>query len=300
MSLCQTALLADVPQASRYVFFALTGAPSGQVRQSLLRLAEVADGRQLLVGLGHELVQFLGAAVPDLRTFAGLTGPGVSVPGTPAALLCWLCGTDVGDLVHLTRRLQKALAPTLRMTHAVDAFRHGQGPNGHGLDLTGYEDGTENPKGDAALNAAVVQGAGPGLDGSSFMAVQQWLHDLDAFDAMTPHDQDHTIGRRRADNEEIDDAPASAHVKRTAQESFAPEAFVLRRSMPWAVDAQAGLMFVAFGKSFDAFEALLQRMAGLEDGVVDALFGISRPISGAYFWCPPMQADRLDLRQLGL
>ena len=108
------------------------------------------------------------------------------------------------------------------------------------------------------------------------------------------------MGRRRSDNEELDDAPDSAHVKRTAQESFAPESFVLRRSMPWVAGAQAGLMFVAFGKSFDAFEAILRRMVGLEDGLVDALFGISRPISSAYFWCPPMLGGRLDLRQLGL
>ena len=112
--------------------------------------------------------------------------------------------------------------------------------------------------------------------------------------------QDHMVGRRRSDNEELEDAPESAHVKRTAQESFEPEAFVLRRSMPWAAGTDCGLMFVAFGKSFDAFEAQLRRMVGLEDGVVDALFGMSKPMSSAYFWCPPIHAGRLDLRQLGL
>ena len=55
------------------------------------------------------------------------------------------------------------------------------------------------------------------------------------------------IGRRRADNEELADAPQSAHVKRTAQESFTPEAWLLRRSLPWAGPAGEGLMFVAFG-----------------------------------------------------
>jgi putative iron-dependent peroxidase len=72
--------------------------------------------------------------------------------------------------------------------------------------------------------------------------------------------------------EEMDDAPVSAHVKRTAQESFSPEAFVVRRSMPWSSGRAAGLMFVAFGSSVDAFEAQLRRMVGLEDGMTDALF----------------------------
>jgi putative iron-dependent peroxidase len=187
---------------------------------------------------------------------------------------------------------------------ALDAFRHGQGPNGHGLDLSGYEDGTENPKDEAAETAALVHGAGVGMDGSSFVAVQQWLHDFDAFEALGTDGQDNAIGRRRSDNEELADAPESAHVKRTAQESFEPEAFVLRRSMPWAMSNKAGLMFVAFGCSFDAFEAQMRRMAGLEDGVADALFQFSKPVNGAYFWCPPVrqgvQGARLDLQQLGL
>jgi putative iron-dependent peroxidase len=44
----------------------------------------------------------------------------------------------------------------------------------------------------------------------------------------------------------------------------------------------------------------MRRMAGQEDGVVDAIFGISKPVTGACFWCPPMRGGRLDLRQLGL
>ncbi|MDD2925360.1 Dyp-type peroxidase [Rhodoferax sp.] len=300
MSDCQKAVLDEVPRAGRYAFFVLVTQQVDAVRASLNRLASLVDGTQVLVGMGVELAQLLGAQVPGLRGFQALCGPGVSVPATPVALCCWLRGDDPGELWLLSRQLQQALAPGLRLVQVVDAFRYGRGPEGHGRDMTGFEDGLENPVDDAARDAALLQGAGPGLDGSSFMVVQQWLHDLDAFDAMSPQAQDHMIGRRRNDNEELDDAPASAHVKRTAQESFVPEAFALRRSMPWAAGLQAGLMFVAFGRSFDAFEAQMRRMAGLEDGVVDGLFAVSRPLTGAHFWCPPMRGGRLDLRQLGL
>lgn len=110
--------------------------------------------------------------------------------------------------------------------------------------------------------------------------------------------QDNAIGRRRRDNKELEHAPASAHVKRTAQENFTPEAFVVRRSMPWADAAQAGLMFVAFGKSLDAFEAQLRRMVGADHGITDALFKFTRPLTGGYFWCPPVRNGRLDLRAI--
>jgi putative iron-dependent peroxidase len=253
MTVCQSAVLEAVPAVGRYLSFSLGVSDIAQIHQSLTRLSSFADSSNMLVGVGADLVQAMGAQVPGLKNFEALSGPSVEVASTPVALLCWLRGTDMGDLVLQTRLVKQALSPALQLSKVVDVFRHGQGPNGHGRDLTGYEDGTENPEGAAAVEAALVQNAGPGLDGGSFMAVQQWLHDLNAFEAMTPLTQDHMIGRRRVDNQEIDDAPESAHVKRTAQENFEPEAFVLRRSMPWAAGDEAGLMFVAFGKSFAAF-----------------------------------------------
>jgi putative iron-dependent peroxidase len=44
----------------------------------------------------------------------------------------------------------------------------------------------------------------------------------------------------------------------------------------------------------------MKRMAGAEDRIVDALFTFTRPVTGAYFWCPPMRGKKLDLRALGL
>jgi putative iron-dependent peroxidase len=295
----QSGILAPVPRVGRYLFFVLADAPQA-VDKALLRMVPLVDGLAVVTGFGPDCVAALGTTVPGLRAFPDLGAASVPVPATPCALWCWLRGDDMGDLVNLTRGISQALAPAFQLDQVVDGFRHGQGPNGHGRDLTGYEDGTENPEGDAALDAALVPGGGPGLQGSSFVAVQQWVHDFAAFESLDPQAQDFMVGRRRIDNEELDDAPVSAHVKRTAQESFTPEAFVLRRSMPWAAGVQAGLLFVAFGHSLDAFEAQMRRMAGLEDGVEDALFKMSVPVTGSYFWCPPMHDGQLDLRAVGL
>ena len=92
--------------------------------------------------------------------------------------------------------MQKALAPAFAVRHVVDGFRHAWSEGGHGRDLTGFEDGTENPMGDKAEEAAFAHGLGDGLDGSSYVAVQQWVHDLDAFEALEDEARDHHIGRR--------------------------------------------------------------------------------------------------------
>jgi putative iron-dependent peroxidase len=300
----QPGIAADVPSAGRYLFFSLSaGVATEALRAALARLAERVDGVSAVAGLGPQLVEALGRHLPGQREFPSFDGAAVSVPRTPTALWLWLRSTDAtdrGDLVLSAQAFEAALAPALHLDRVIDGFRHGRGPNGHGRDLTGYEDGTENPSGDAALAAAFADDLGDGLDGSSFVAVQQWVHDFPAFQALPAERQDHVMGRRRVDNEELEDAPESAHVKRTAQEDFDPEAFVLRRSMPWALGSKAGLMFVAFGRTHDAYEAQMRRMAGLDDGITDALFTISHPVSGAYFWCPPLRDGRLDLRRLGL
>ena len=60
------------------------------------------------------------------------------------------------------------------------------------------------------------------------------------------------------------------------------------------------IVFVAFGKSFDAFQAILTRMIGENDGRIDAPFPFTTPVTGSYFWCPPRLGGVLNLKCLGL
>jgi putative iron-dependent peroxidase len=289
----QPGILARIPREARYLSFHLKD--NEHVAEDLRALARAADGSACVVGIGEPVLGALGRSLEGLRPFPRYSGPGFEVPATQTALWCWLRGDERGELVLRSREIQGQLARGFEAAGVIDAFRHG-----NGKDLSGYEDGTENPKGKKAIAAAVSDDPKTGMPGSSFVAVQQWVHDLERFNARSQKERDETIGRRLRDNKELADAPASAHVKRTAQESFTPEAFVLRRSMPWADATRAGFVFVAFGRSLDAFEAQLKRMAGAEDGIVDALFTFTRPVTGAYYWCPPLRKGRIDLRVLGL
>ena len=292
MNHCQPAILeVPVPLQARHLFFSLSS--PGELCAALDRLVPLIDGRNLVVGLGQPLVQALGCSVSGLQAFPCFEGALVDVPSTQHALWCWLRGEDRGELLHVSRRLEAALSPALALDQAVEAFRHKEG-----RDLTGYEDGTENPVGDAAIEAAIVAEGEAGDVGGSFAVIQRWVHDLNYFESLPASEQDDIFGRRKSDNEELDEAPASAHVKRTAQESFEPEAFMVRRSMPWVEGAQAGLMFLCFGRSFAAFEVQMRRMAGVDDGIVDALYRFSRPVSGDYYWCPPLRGGVLDLSAL--
>lgn len=293
MNTIQDGILSDGPQLARYMSFDLIDAEAA--KDCLIALQEVIDGQSTVIGFGLSLTMAFAAEIDGLHQMPVSTSAGLDIPSTPCALWLWLHGNDRGELLHRSRMFEELLISAFELSSVIEGCKYDKN-----RDLSGYEDGTENPQGDEAIKAAIVQGQGEGLDGGSFVVVQQWVHDLDMLDLMTEEERDNTIGRHVSDNEEFDDAPEFAHVKRSAQESFEPEAFMLRRSMPWTEGMDGGLIFVSFGKSFTAFEAILKRMIGNEDGIQDGLFNFTKPITGAYLWCPPMKNGRLDLSKLGI
>ena len=282
----QPYILAPLAAHGRSLSFRLKA--EADPRAALSRLAREWRPAWGVVGLGAPLVAALGRSLPGLRPFPALAGAGVTVPSTQQALWVLLLGEERSALFDRAQALQTWLAGTFELEDGLDTFQYAGG-----RDLTGYEDGTENPKEEAAVAAALVpEGA---LAASSYVAVQRWSHDLVHFQSHSAPERDNLIGRRQEDNEELEDAPESAHVKRSAQESYSPEAFMVRRSMPWATAREQGLEFIAYGHSLEAFEQVLTRMVGLEDGVVDGLFRFSRPVTGGYYWCPPLVGEGLDL-----
>jgi putative iron-dependent peroxidase len=289
----QPAILAPVAPVGAALVFDIGSGVDPRPGLAAVR-GECGDG-DVAIGIGAPLALALGAAIEGLRGFEAVSGVGVAFPSTQGALWVFIRGEERGAVFDRAKAIARKLGAGWLLREEVDAFRYRGG-----RDLTGYEDGTENPKGDAALEAVVVTRGGDGTAGGCFVAVQRYVHDLARFEDFDPAARDAIIGRRADTNEEIADAVATAHVKRAAQESFDPPAFMLRRSMPWGGLRENGLYFVAYVELLDRFERVLHRMSGLEDGKVDGLLAITRAASGGYYFCPPMAGDTLDLRALGM
>ncbi|HEX6511609.1 MAG TPA: Dyp-type peroxidase [Chloroflexota bacterium] len=286
----QPGILQPPPPVGRHLTFDVRH--GGDARAALGRRAASAPA-SCVVGLGAPLVMALGASIDGLRPFPALPGCGVEPPSTQNALWVFVREQSASECFDASRGIERSLGSDMTAVEEVGTFLY---RGGH--DLSGYEDGTENPRGEHAAEVGIV-GSGP-LQGSSFAATQRWIHDLIRFQDLTQLDRDNTIGRHLEGNDEIPDAPVTAHIQRSAQESFEPDAFMVRRSMPWSEQGQHGLYFLAFGNSLDRFERVLARMAGMDDGVVDGLFGFTRPVTGGYYWCPPRSGDRLDLSAVGI
>lgn len=293
MQSVQPGILTEETQLARYLMFSINSIDD--IPAALLSLQANTNTQEMVIGLGQSLVTCLNINIPGLHVLTAHSVKGIDIPSSPMALWCWLRGSDRGEIFHQSRFIENLLMPAFILDDIIDSFQYN---NNH--DLSGYVDGTENPVGEDAVNAAVVQDANAAMNGSSYVVFQQWLHDFDELEGMTGEHRDNVIGRRLRDNEELSEAPETAHVKRSAQESFTPEAFMLRRSMPWVDGNNGGLAFVAFGRSLDAFESVLNRMLGNDDDVCDALFEFTRPISSACFWCPPVCNGKINLSALKL
>lgn len=280
-------VLAPIPSSARFLTFAVK--EGADPVPSLRRLADVTHDAATVVGVGHPVA----AAVTGLRPFPSTMTR--LFPSTQHALWATIGHADRGAQLDAAVALAATVAEAFVVVEEVDAFAYRGG-----RDLSGFEDGTENPQGEAARAAAIIRGRGPGLDGGAFVAVQRWVHAPDVLAKMTTGEKSAAIGRDLDSNEELKEAATTAHVKRTAQESFEPPAFMVRRSMPYGGVVERGLYFVAYVEDLDRFERVLRRMGGEEDGAHDALFVFTKALTGGYYFCPPVVDGRLDLRALRL
>lgn len=299
-AVAQPGILAPPPPLGSYMLFR-TNADRPDITALINSLADnfanaVKDGT-LVVGFGNELMAAADSAIAYKRYLQPEDGHAPS-PANPADLAVWLRGNDRGELFYLGRKIDQQLSRYCRLTKLIHSFTYRRRTEGKDVvahDLSDFEDGIENPQGQAAIDAALMSSPATHLNGSSLWALQLWQHDFTWLEAASTAEKEHAIGRSLRDNQELADNKPSAHIVRTEQESFSPQAHMLRRSMPWCDDQlNAGLVFSCFAHSLYPFEVQLGRMRGCEDGIQDGVFQFSRILETNYFWCPPIdQAGRL-------
>lgn len=290
----ETSASEDLAQPGLFVENAMAGYSlewtlSGNAGRALATLAALDPGGAV-IGIGAPLVDAAGGQVPGLRAFNRLEGRAV-MPATQRAVWAFITDDSPSAAFQRAETLTAALADDLTVADALPLFRYRDG-----RDLTGYRDGTANPKGGEARDAALI--AEGDQAGGSFVLVQRYLHFRNRFARLAQADRDDVIGRRLSDDEEMEEAPDSSHVKRTDQEGFDQPAFMLRRSMPWGDPRRHGLQFIAFADDLERIDKVLRRMCGLEDGIADALLVHTQAETGSYYYCPPMRNGRLDLGRL--
>lgn len=257
-------------------------------KRLIAQVMAVGEEGNLVVAFGRDAWQKLAPdSMPDnFISFHPVLGAQDRIaPGTQADLLFWIHGA------HHDRNFARALAiqVALREVATLELEAHGFSYL-DSRDLTGFVDGTENPRATEARSVALIPEGQPGA-GGSFVLSQQWVHELERFAQLGVAEQEHIIGRSKADSIELADAPETAHIRRTDVKVDGNALKIYRRSAPWGNMRENGLYFLAFSRELIRFAIQLDRMFGLaEDGVIDRLTEFSAPVSGSYFFAPSLEA----------
>jgi len=213
---------------------------------------------------------------------------GYTMPATQHDLWLWVAGHAYDKVFDVTREATRVLAPVADLADEVAGWTYREN-----RDLTGFIDGTENPSLSEAPEVALIPPQYAGA-GGSIVLVQKWIHDAAAFDALPIEEQEKIIGRTKDTSIELDEevrGPQS-HVSRTVIEENGEELHIFRRNTPFGTATEHGTMFIGFSCDQRRLARMLDRMAGAEDGIRDALTRYTTAVSGAYYFVPSLEALR--------
>lgn len=210
-------------------------------------------------------------------------GDGYVMPATQHDAVLWLSGSSYDVVFDEARQAVKALTPLSRIADETSGWSYRRY-----RDLTGFVDGTENPSLLDAPGIVVIPEGSPGA-GGTILLLQQWAHDVTAWESLPVASQEKVMGRTKPESTELDPKPPDSHVGKTDQDELGK---IFRRNVPYGTITDHGTMFVGFCAAQRPLQAMLESMIGAADGVRDALTRYTRPLTGAYYFIPSTDAIR--------
>ncbi|MEV5732803.1 Dyp-type peroxidase [Streptomyces sp. NPDC052292] len=295
------------PLTNAAIFLVVTIDPDGEpvVRELLSDLnglqravgfRATPDGKlSVVAGIGSEAWDrlFTGPRPADLHRFRELAGARHKAVSTPGDLLFHIRATRLDLCFALAAEIMERLRAVVTVRDEVHGFKYFDV-----RDLLGFVDGTENPTGPTARAAVLIGDEDPRFSGGSYVIVQKYLHDLDAWNALPIEAQEMVIGRRKLSDIELDDTvkPADSHVALTTiEDPDGTKHQILRDNMPFGAAGRGefGTYFIGYARTPAVTERMLERMfLGASHASHDRILDFSTPATGSLFYVP--SSDFLD------
>jgi putative iron-dependent peroxidase len=289
------------PLTRAAIFLVVTINPGPEYREAirafcgdlaaLLRAVEFRDiegGLSCVMGFGSDAWDRLfGTPRPkELHAFREIRAGERHAVATPGDMLFHIRAKRMDLCFELATQIMASIGDTVSAVDEVHGFRYFDD-----RDLIGFVDGTENPRGEAALDAVLVGEEDAAFARGSYVVVQKYLHDLNGWNALSTEAQERIIGRKKLSDIELDDSvkPTSAHSALTTIVEDGKEVKILRDNMPFGHAAQGefGTYFIGYSRSPRTIEQMLENMfVGRPPGNYDRLLDFSRAVTGNLFFAP--------------
>jgi porphyrinogen peroxidase len=241
-----------------------------------------------VMGIGSEAWDRLfGPPRPaELHPFREIRAGSRHAESSPGDLLFHIRAKHMDLCFELATRIMANLDGAVSAVDEVHGFRYFDD-----RDLLGFVDGTENPRGQAVIEAAIIGEEDPAFAGGSYVIVQKYLHDMDAWNALSTEAQERIIGRTKLSDIELDTSikPTSAHNALTTITENGREFKILRDNMPFGNTAtgEFGTYFIGYCRTPRVTEQMIENMfVGRPPGNYDRLLDFSRAVTGTLFFVP--------------
>jgi len=258
---------------------------------ALLRAVGFRESEGILsciVGFGSDAWDRLfGLPRPaELHPFREIRSGARHAVSTPGDLIFHIRAKRMDFCFELAAQIMARLEGAISTADEVHGFRYFDQ-----RDLLGFVDGTENPTGSAADYAVFIGDEDPAFSGGSYVIVQKYLHNLEAWNALPTEAQEGIIGRRKASDIELDESvkPVSAHNALTVIEENGVEIKILRDNMPFGRPGHSefGTYFIGYSRSPGTIEQMLENMfIGRPPGNYDRILDFSTAVTGNLFFVP--------------
>ena len=244
-------------------------------------------GLSCVLGIGNDAWDRLfGQPRPlQLHPFREIRAAARHAVSTPGDLLFHIRAQHFDLCFELGTQIVARLGDAISPVEEVHGFRYFDA-----RDLLGFADGTENPTGQAAMDATLIGAEDAAFAGGSYVIVQKYLHDLAGWNALATEEQERIIGRTKLSDIELDDAskPSWAHNALTTIVKDGKEIKILRDNMPFGrAGGEFGTYFIGYSRSPGTIEQMLEHMfIGKPPGNYDRLLDFSRAVTGSLFFVP--------------
>jgi len=258
---------------------------------ALVRAVEFRDldaSLSCVVGFGSDAWGRLFATPrpAELHPFREIRAGNRRAVSTPGDVLFHIRANRMDFCFELATQIMARIGNAVSPADEVHGFRYFDD-----RDLLGFVDGTENPRGEAAADAVTIGNGDAAFAGGSYVIVQKYLHDVDAWNALSTETQERIIGRAKLSDIELDDSvkPTSAHNALTTIVENGQEIKILRDNMPFGRPGHGefGTYFIGYSRSPRTIEQMLENMfVGRPPGNYDRLLDFSKAVTGNLFFVP--------------
>lgn len=244
-----------------------------------------------IVGIGSDLWDRLFPELPRprlLREFKGIDGPKHVAPATPGDILIHLRAPSIDICFEMAKQVGIALADEIDYEFELHGFKFFDE-----RDLLGFVDGSQNPEGEDAVDAVLLtEEDDPNYVGGAYVVTQKYLHNMEAWDALSVEEQEKVIGRTKLDDIQLEDLPANSHVNaNTVVLPDGTQREIFRENMPFGnvAEGEFGTFYIAYSNDPAVQDIMLHRMfIGDPPGNTDRILDFSTAMTGGLFFIPPI------------